>query len=136
MAEQGLMPSTILMSEPDFQLGYLLSLDEAINAFLAFEAGSGRRYEIVYTLDYVDPSPYLLQRMAPKGLPLALDLARGFPASYIPELQEAIKSADAILLPRCPMTTFRLDMEKIAAAELARREITALTPCWDVATRK
>jgi hypothetical protein len=129
------MPSTILMSEHEFQAFYLLDLAGVVASLRAHEAREGARLDRIFVLDHIDIVSHLMGREPLKGVTVSLDLGRGFPASRIPRLLEAAATADAILIPRCPVTPFRLDIEKAAVAVLAPRRTVALNPCWDMSLR-
>lgn len=135
LSRRGQMPSTILMSEHEFQAFYLLDLAGVVTSLRAHEAREGARLDRIFVLDHIDIVSHLMGREPLKGVTVSLDLGRGFPATRIPRLLEAAATADAILIPRCPVTPFRLDLEKAAVAVLAPRRTVALNPCWDMSLR-
>lgn len=136
LSRRGQMPSTILMSEHEFQAFYLLDLAGVVASLRAHEARNGARLERIFVLDHIDIVSHLMGREPLKGVTVSLDLGRGFPASRIPRLLEAAADADAILIPRCPVTPFRLDIEKMARPVLDQRRTVALNPCWDMSLRR
>lgn len=135
LAQAGHMPSTILWSEIEYQTFYLLDLAEAAAALRQLEARTGRVFTTVYTPDNVDMMPYVLGRVPVKGVTVSLDPGRGFPASRRGRLVDAAAQADAILLRRCPVTPYALEVASLLEPALAGRKTIPLTRCWDLAAR-
>lgn len=129
IADRGLLPGQSLYSELDFQIGWLLAIDNAISAILAHEARTGSRFESIMSLNFANPFPYLMGRGSVRGLPIGGDPFRAVPE---PDAQTlvAIATADLVLYPRCPITVANMALRKNYAPALAgRREIT-LGACW------
>ncbi len=135
LSRQNQMPSTILLSEIEFQTFYLLDLERAVTDIRRLETVRGLPFASVYTLDTNDMMPYALGLEPLRNVTVSFDLGRGFAALRHDRLVAAIATADAILLPRCPVTPFRLNLEALAAPALLARKITRLNNCWDIAIR-
>ncbi|MGL4974437.1 MAG: hypothetical protein ACRC56_04020, partial [Bosea sp. (in: a-proteobacteria)] len=135
LAEQGQMSSSIVYSEPDFQAYFLIDAAQAATALLAREAAIGRRYDSLYTLEFVDVMPLVLKRVPVKGLSVAYEPMRGYPRGKYPEMLAALARTDAILVPHCPDTPARLDMMEAVNSVIKDRKRIALTACWDIYER-
>ncbi len=128
-------PSTILYSEIEYQTFYLLDQADAMAAIRQREQARGRAFESVYTLGILDPMPYLLGKTPIRGVTISLDIGRGFPAARRDRLVSAARAAEVLLLPRCPVTPYILDVEAIFAPVLAERRREPLNDCWDIALK-
>jgi hypothetical protein len=129
IADKGMLPSQSLYSELDFQIGWLLAIDSGIAAILAHEAANGRRFETIMSLNFANPFPYLMQRTGVPHLPIGADPFRSVPEPDA-ETRAAIRSADLVLYPLCPITVANLALkDRYAEAMAGRREI-ALGTCW------
>ncbi|WNJ89894.1 hypothetical protein [Bosea sp. 685] len=128
---RGVLPSSILFSEIDYQATWLMEVQQAVSAIRAWEASNSRRLEGIFTLDFVDPVNHLLGRAAPRHVPIGIDPTRTNPA-VTPEALEALRATDAILAPKCPPTPARLAIATHFAAALEGRKLVALAPCWDM----
>ncbi|MGL5362753.1 MAG: hypothetical protein ACRDBH_07730 [Bosea sp. (in: a-proteobacteria)] len=135
LAEQGQMSSSIVYSEPDFQAYFLIDAAQAATALLAREATLGRRYDSLYTLEFVDVMPLVLKRVPVRGLSVAYEPMRGYPRGKYPEMLAALSKTDAILVPHCPDTPARLDMMEAVNSVIKDRNRIALTACWDLYER-
>jgi hypothetical protein len=131
MLRRRLMPSAILYSEPDYQLTWLMEIDQGAAALKAWEAANGRRLDGLYTLDFVDPLSWILDRRPPRHVPIGLDPSRSNPA-LTPEALQELAATDAILAPKCPPTPARRMIAEHFAPALAGRRLVALAPCWDM----
>ena len=135
LIRRGILPSYILYSEIDYQATWMLEIQQAITAIKAWESANKRELNGFFTFDFVDPLNVLLQRAPPRIVPVGVD-----PGRSVPELQpgtiEALRQTDAMLMPKCPVTTAREDIRKHFAAALEERERIALAPCWDMYLRK
>jgi hypothetical protein len=135
LAARGEMPSTLLMGGLEFQAFHLLDLAALAEAVRAHEARTGMRLSRLATLDHVDMLPLLLGREPIEGLTVSLDLTRGFPKARHARQVAALSRADGLLVPRCPVTPLRREIETMAAPALAGRQRIALTGCWDLFVR-
>jgi hypothetical protein len=131
IAKRGVLPSYILFSEMDFQVGWLVSVQKAAEAILAYEAISQRRFERIVTLDFVDPLPAMLGRTPLKDLSIGNDPDRTLAQLGARAIAE-INSADAILVPLCPLTTARTTIFSAYGRHLKDRRVVSLTPCFNM----
>lgn len=135
LAQQGQLPSWRLYSELDYQMYWLISVDEAVKAFKQFEAKTGVHLNTLMTLDFTDPFPWLLNRSATRKIQIGADPFRTVPA-ITPETKAAIETTDGVLRPKCPMTTSRLALQEIYADALKDRDVVPLNACWDLLVRR
>ncbi|MGW6778005.1 hypothetical protein ACWF50_08105 [Brucella pseudogrignonensis] len=134
LAQQGQLPSWRLYSELDYQIYWLISVDEAVKALKKFEAENSIQLKTLMTLDFTDPFPWLLNREATRKIQIGADPFRTVGA-MTPETKATVEATDGILQPKCPMTTSRLALQKIYADALKDRDVVALDPCWDLLLR-
>ena len=134
LAQRDQLPSAILFSELDYQLAWLKSIDAAVIAFRAHEARTGVHYNSIYTLDFADVFPAILNRTSPLHVPIGLDPYRTFPAPDA-EIIAEVKTVDAILVPHCPVTHPRRIIAQRFAQALEGRQVIALTDCWTLHVR-
>lgn len=134
LANQNQLPSLALHAEPDFQIAWLLSVDEAAKALVDYEARNGVRFDSVFSIDFVDPFSYLLDRKPIRNVSIGIDPTRTFPA-LTPETVEEIANMGAILIPKCPITSFRDQILEGFEPALRNRLTVELTPCWDLSLR-
>ncbi len=131
LAKSSVLPSYILFSEIDFQVSWLVSTQQAADALLAYEKASGKIFRRIVTLDFVDPLPVILGRVPLKDLSIGNDPSRMI-ARLNPQAMAEIVSADAILLPLCPVTDARNKIAAAYAPAMTGRRRVALTPCFDM----
>jgi len=131
LVQRGLLPSYILYSEIDYQAAWLLEVQQGIAAIRAWEAASGRRLNGFLTLDFADPFNHLLDRTPPRLVPIGLDPGRSTPALEPGTLAELART-DAVLVPKCPLTTARDALREHFAEALRGRSLVPLSPCWDM----
>ncbi|RDJ20200.1 hypothetical protein DWF00_27865 [Bosea caraganae] len=131
LVRRNLLPSYILYSEIDYQATWLLEVQQGVTALRAWEAANKRRLESLFTLDFVDPFNYLLDRRPTPNTPIGIDPRRSTPDIDQPTL-EGLNQADAILEPKCPPTTARTAITQHFAEALKGRRLVALAPCWDM----
>jgi hypothetical protein len=130
-ADHEFLPSAILFSEIEFQLSWLKGTNEAIAALKLHEAKTGKRFNSLYTLDFVDLFAPSMRRNSPRLLPIGLDALRTFPQPDTRIMAE-LADIDGILVPTCPaLHTRRIIAERFAPA-LAGRAVVELTPCWQL----
>lgn len=129
IADRGLLPGQSLYSELDFQIGWLLAIDNAISAILAHEARVGTRFETIMSLNFANPFPYLMGRGSVPRLPIGADPFRAVPEPDTQTLA-AIAAADLVLYPRCPITVANMALRRNYAPALAGRREIALGACW------
>jgi hypothetical protein len=134
LVARDLQASAILYSETDFQATWLLTIQQAVSAIRSWEGASGRRLNGVFTLDFVDPLNWLLDREPPRHVPVGLDPGRSNPDTGAQALA-ALATTDAILLPKCPLTPARATIAAHFADALKGRTLVTLAPCWDMYVR-
>ncbi|WP_435655418.1 hypothetical protein [Brucella pituitosa] len=134
LATQGQLPSWRLYSELDYQMYWIISADEAIKAFKAFENSNGVYLKTLMTLDFTDPFPWLLNREPTRKIQIGADPFRTVPA-MTDETRAAVEATDGVLRPKCPMTTTRLALQEIYADALKDRQVVPLDACWDLLLR-
>jgi hypothetical protein len=134
MAKRNVLPSYILFSEIDFQISWVVSTQEAAAALLAYEKEKNIRLEKIVTLDFVDPLPFMLKRTPLKDLSIGNDPDRTL-AKLGAHVIAEVNSADAILIPLCPVTNARNLISNAYAKDLSNRRIVALTPCFNMLVR-
>ncbi|MFM9975827.1 MAG: hypothetical protein ACKVON_14790 [Beijerinckiaceae bacterium] len=134
IAKRGVLPSYILFSELDFQAGWLVSAQKAAEAVLAYEAANQVRFERIVTLDFVDPLPAMLGRTPLKDLSIGNDPDRTLIELDARAIAE-VNSADAILIPLCPLTTARTAILAAYEKHLHNRRSVSLSPCFKMLLR-
>jgi hypothetical protein len=130
-AKRGVLPSYILFSEIDFQVSWLVSVQQAAEAIQAYEKDNGKYFRRIVTLDFVDPLPVILQRDPLGDMSIGNDPTRTLAKLGAHAIAE-IASTDAILLPLCPVTEARNAIAQAYAPSLAGRRLIALTPCFNM----
>lgn len=131
LVRRNLLPSYILYSETDYQATWLLELQQGVSALRDWESRNKRRLGSLFTLDFVDPFNYLLDRNPTPNTPIGIDPGRSTPGIDRTTL-EGLAEADAILQPKCPPTTARAAIAGHFAEALKGRQLVALAPCWDM----
>ncbi|WP_182084871.1 hypothetical protein [Aureimonas sp. ME7] len=129
LATRGQLPTFGLYSDLDFQASLLMTFEEAVEAVRALEAERGVRFETVMSLNFVNPFPYLLERKAPLHIAIGADPFRAVPPLDAQTL-EAVRDADLILYPTCPITTSNEELKAIYADGLKGRTTVPLGRCW------
>lgn len=130
-AKRHVLPSYILFSELDFQISWIVSTEQAAAAVLAYERENGKFFPRIVTLDFVDPLPVILKRQPLRDMSIGNDPERTLAKLGAHAIAE-IASADAILLPKCPVTQSRNAIANAYAPSLKGRRLVALTPCFDM----
>ena len=126
--------SYLLFSEPDFQIAWIMSINEAVNAIRAYEHKHRVRFNRLLSLDFVDPLPAILGRTPIRHISLGRMEGRTVP-ELTGERLKAARSADAILVPRCPVTQTRAFLLDMFTPVLPARAKIKLSPCWDMYVR-
>ena len=124
-----MLPNPQLYSELDFQASWLLAVDEGVSAILAHEQASGRRFETIMSLNFVNPFPAVMGRSAPRGIAIGADPFRAVPKPDDAEITLA-READLVLYPLCPVTVANEALRNIYAPVLTGRREIALGRCW------
>ena len=134
LAEAGHQSSYLLYSEIDYQLSWLIGVDEAVLALQAHEREQQRKFERLIVLDFVDVFTPLLRRTPVRLISVGMAAERTVPP-LVGERLAAAKTADALLVPRCPTTPVRLSLQKTFAPVLEDARVHRLTQCWDLHIR-
>nr|WP_245197624.1 hypothetical protein [Jiella mangrovi] len=130
IAQAGELPSFTLYNAPDFQLAWLMSVDEAVGAIKAFEAEHDMRFATIMSLNFTNPFPWLLDREAPRGVAIGADPFRAVPDPG-PAVLQSVKTTDLVLYPRCPITDANETLRDLYAPALRSMTKITLSPCWD-----
>jgi hypothetical protein len=127
------LPSPLLFSDPDFQIGWLKSASDAVVALQALEA-KGFGYKSIMTLDFANPFPFLTGKQAPLHIAIGADASRAIPTPDA-ETLTSIAATDVILVPLCPYTAATRDLETIYSSAMAGRSQFNLTPCYAISLK-
>lgn len=130
IAEQGILPSFLLFSDPDYQYLLLKEMQAATVAVKALEFRTRRRFESVLNIDFANPFPYILNREGTQYVAIGAD-----PNRAVPELdaktRDAVAQTDLVLAPTCPVHHARNVLLEHYASALTGHERITLTPCYD-----
>ncbi|TFF27126.1 hypothetical protein E3C22_01190 [Jiella endophytica] len=130
IATAGELPNFTLYNEPDFQLAWLMAVDEAVGAINAFEAEHDVRFGTIMSLNFTNPFPWLLGREAPKGIAIGADPFRAVPDPDAAILS-SVEATDLVLYPRCPITDANEKLRDLYAPALEALTKITLSPCWE-----
>ncbi|EAU40073.1 hypothetical protein FP2506_02490 [Fulvimarina pelagi HTCC2506] len=129
-ADRKLLPSFTFYTEQDTQLTWLRAVSEGVAAIKAYETANDVRFETIFSLNFTNPFPYLMDRSAPKGLPIGAD-----PTRTVPEPSDAVlaelEATDLVLYPKCPVTSANDELYAFYEPVLSVRQRIAISPCWD-----
>lgn len=128
-AADKVLPSFIFYTEQDVQLTWLRTVSEGVEAIEAYEAAHDVRFDTIFSLNFTNPFPYLMDRQAPKGVPIGADPYRTVPepsAKVLAELEET----DLVLYPKCPVTNAIEELYDFYEPALASRRVIELSACW------
>jgi len=134
LSAHGQLPSWQYYSELDFQLYWIISANSLVESLKTFETQNNVRLDSLMNLDFTNPFPWLLNRNATKHIQIGADPYRTVP----PLDEEAIRSigeTDAVLRPKCPLTTGRRMLFAHYEEALKGRQIVEVHPCWDMLLR-
>lgn len=135
IAQTEALPSFMLFSEPDYQYLLLQEAGRAAAAIQKLEDETGKRFETVFNVDFINPFTYALGRAGPKHVAIGADPSRSVPEPDARTLQ-AVADTDLVLLPKCPFHFNRLKLAEIYAPALRDKEEIVLTPCYDALLKK
>lgn len=133
-SQSGHQSSYLLYSEIDYQLSWLIGVNEAIEALRDLELSKGRIFERLIVLDFVDLFTPVLQRTPVRLTSIGMAAERTVPPLVGERLAEAHR-ADALLVPRCPATPVRLSLLATFAPVMEGRSVRQLSDCWDLVVR-
>ncbi len=131
LAATGQQPSLMRYSEIDHHAIWLLEIEQGVLALKAWEKANKRELNGVFTLDFVDILNSLLDRRPPRHVPIGIDPTRSNPRLES-QMLESLRQTDAILAPKCPLTSIRAAIFQHFAKALEGRSKIALAPCWDM----
>ncbi|MBC8130361.1 MAG: hypothetical protein H7Y08_08580, partial [Rhizobiaceae bacterium] len=134
LADSHQLPTFTLYAEPDFQLTWLMTADEAVSAILAYEATNGVRFGTIMNLNFINPFPWLLDRSAPHAIAIGADPFRAVPNPDATVIA-AVEESDLVLYPRCPVTNANQALLKLYTPGLGKHTRISLSPCWDAFVR-
>ncbi len=130
LVEAGELPTPIFYSNFDFQLVYLETTSRAVDSIHALEAAKGVRFETMMSLNFVNPFPYLMNRLAPRYIAIGADPTRAVPPPGSQE-DHAVADTDIVLYPTCPPTTSNAELYKLYEKPLANHRRIKLDECYD-----
>ena len=117
-----------------FQLSYFLSVRNGVQAVHRWQTRFNVHLESVAALDFVDPFPTLLGLRPVPGLGIVRDPYRAI--GQTTTILRSLSSTEGILVPLCPVNSFRYQLAKIAKLEIERRQAISIDPCWTLYVRK
>lgn len=130
IAETEALPSFLLFSDPDYQYLLLEEMQAAASAIRTLELRTRRRFATVFTLDFANPFPYILNKKGTENVAIGAD-----PNRTLPELDEktrdAVARTDLVLVPTCPVQYARKQLLVHYSPALTGHERVTLTPCYD-----
>lgn len=126
----GELATPMLYSDYDFQIGYLIAVDDAIDAIRKLEADKGVRFETLMSLNFVNPFPWLMDRSAPHQIAIGADPMRAVP-DLTPDEAAAVSATDLVLLPTCPPTTANALLYDHYKDALTQHRRIRLDDCYD-----
>lgn len=124
------LPTPLLYSDFDFQIGQLLGTDRAVGSLRHLEQLADIRFDTIMNLNFVNPYPWLMDRSAPKHLAIGADPSRAVPAAGSKEL-DAVRNVDIALLPTCPLTTANARLLELYGEGLKHHTRIRLDDCND-----
>jgi hypothetical protein len=133
-SEAGHQSSYLLYTEIDYQLSWLMGVDEAVQALRDYERDTHRKFERLIVLDFVDVFTPVLRRTPVKLISIGMAAERTVPPLEGERLAAAM-TADALLVPRCPTTPVRLSLQKTFAPVMEGKRLHRLSSCWDLLIR-
>ena len=120
IAAQGILPSFLLFSDPDYQYLLLQEMQTAAVAVKSLELRSRRRFERVLNLE----------KKGAAYVSIGAD-----PNRAVPELdgktRDAVAKTDLVLAPTCPVHHARNQLLEHYAPALTAHTRIELTPCYD-----
>lgn len=128
------LPSWNYYSELDVQLYWILSVAEAAEGLLAFEAESGVHLDTLMTLDFTNPFPWILDRDATRHIQIGAVSDRTMPPMN-DEVRHDIEATAGIMRGICPITPGRTTLEAVYADALTDRVVVKIGRCWELLLR-
>tara|TARA_R110002126_G_scaffold291804_1_gene459388 strand:+ start:4151 stop:6022 length:1872 start_codon:yes stop_codon:yes gene_type:complete len=135
LARLGQIPSFLLYSEPDFQVMWLQMNDKAIDAIQAYEAENNVHFKTIFTTDFTNIIPALMNRDAPKYVAIGAVAGRTL-FEMDARTRKSVEDADLILDTLCPRTPGLIQSFDIYRKALSNHRKIRLTPCFDAYIRE
>ena len=134
-AKAGELPSFLLYSDFDFQAGWLMNVDEAVDALRTYETKNDVRFGTIFNIDFTNPFPWLMDRSAPEHVAIGADPFRAIPPPD-ESVRAALSAVDIALVPTCPVTNVSQTLLSLylPSLETGHSRIT-LTGCYDAFIR-
>jgi hypothetical protein len=129
LASLEMLPSPTLYSDHEFQLSWLIALDEGIAAIRRFESDKGLRFGSIMTLNFANPFPALMGRSAVAHIAIGADPYRAVPPPDATTTAN-MQAADLVLEPLCPPTVAIEALKRIYAPALEGKQPIPLGRCW------
>lgn len=130
LSEAGELPTPVLYSDFDFQIGYLSNVDTAIDSVRALEAQKSIHFDTIMSLNFVNPFPWLMDRSAPHTIAIGADPTRAVPEPGSRE-ESAVAATDLVLYPTCPPTTANAILYDMYRKGLSKHRRIKLDACYD-----
>ncbi|MEP2945787.1 MAG: hypothetical protein ABJN11_15445 [Lentilitoribacter sp.] len=130
------LPSSIIFSEPDFQILWYHLMDEAIDSIYQYEAENNVKFETIFTIDFTNPFPFLMNRNAPLHVQIGADSGRTL-GEMSEKVSNSVQNADIILRPTCPILFTVDEIYQIykEAIDINHKRIR-LNDCYDAFIKK
>lgn len=125
----------LIHAQPDFQMFNLKEIDKAITAIYKLESERGKIFETVWHVDFANPIGWLMQRRAPKYVPIGADPTRTI-VQLNDKKRKALADVDLALIPTCPATKNRTLTEQHYVPAFTNHERIELTACMDALIKK
>lgn len=126
----GELPALQLFSDIDFNLLLHINLDELVGKLKELE-GQGLEYDTVFDVNYTNPLVWLLNKDAPKHVPIVAAVDRTLPTLDELTAQE-VSNVDLAFIAKCPFTVDTFILVEYFKQPLAKHRRVELTPCYDV----
>lgn len=136
LSENEVLPSSIIFSEPDFQILWYHLMDEAIDSIYQYEAENNVKFETIFTIDFTNPFPFLMNRNAPLHVQIGADSGRTL-GEMSEKVSNSVQNADIILRPTCPILFTVDEIYQIykEAIDINHKRIR-LNDCYDAFIKK
>lgn len=136
LSENEVLPSSIIFSEPDFQILWYHLMDEAIDSIYQYEAENNVKFETIFTIDFTNPFPFLMNRNAPLHVQIGADSGRTL-GEMSEKVSNSVQNADIILRPTCPILFTVDEIYQIYkdAIDINHKRIR-LNDCYDAFIKK
>jgi hypothetical protein len=120
----------LLYYDLDFQSLYLANVDRAIDAINHLEADKGIRFETIMSVTPYNLFPWLMDRSAPRTLPIAADPWRTV-STLNADQGRALANTDLVLYPTCPPTVTSAKLLELYRPALTQHRRIKLDDCYD-----